>query len=86
MATAQLGIGGSSSPMMNMPQITSLDVQCEKSGMTVDIEFSQPFDGIIFSKGHFSNDACRLVIHYIYIFMLSCNIYASLYDAALIFK
>ncbi|XP_042221925.1 uncharacterized protein LOC121866368 isoform X2 [Homarus americanus] len=47
--------------MANMPQITSLDVQCEKSGMTVNVEFSLPFDGVIFSKGHFSNPACRYV-------------------------
>lgn len=45
--------------MANMPQITGLDVQCEKSGMTVNVQFSQPFNGVIFSKGHFSNPACR---------------------------
>ncbi len=42
-----------------MPQITKMDVQCAKTGMTVDIEFNAPFNGIIFSKGHFSDPACR---------------------------
>ena len=45
--------------MPNMPQITKMDVQCAKSGMTVDIEFNVPFNGIIFSKGHFSDPTCR---------------------------
>ena len=45
--------------MMNMPQISKMEVQCAKSGMAVDVEFDQPFDGIIFSKGHFSDPACR---------------------------
>jgi len=51
----------SGSAAMMMPQITSLDVQCEKSGMTVDVTFSIPFNGVIFSKGHFSNPRCRYV-------------------------
>jgi len=42
-----------------MPQITDLEVSCEKSGMTVELSFSSPFNGLIFSKGHFSNPACR---------------------------
>ena len=36
-----------------------LEVSCEKSGMTVSLEFSAPFNGLIFSKGHYSNPACR---------------------------
>ena len=40
-------------------QITGLDVTCEKSGMTVNLQFSAPFNGVVFSKGHFSNPACR---------------------------
>jgi hypothetical protein len=39
--------------------MTGLDVTCEKSGMAVSLEFSAPFNGVIFSKGHFSNPACR---------------------------
>ncbi|XP_066940239.1 adhesive plaque matrix protein-like isoform X1 [Macrobrachium rosenbergii] len=61
-AAGQLSLGNDVElvpAMANMAQITSLDVQCEKSGMTVNVEFSQPFDGVIFSKGHFSNPACR---------------------------
>jgi len=43
----------------NMPQITGLDVTCEKTGMIVSLQFSAPFNGVVFSKGHFSNPACR---------------------------
>merc|ERR1719367_767038 len=42
-----------------MPQITGLDVTCEKTGMIVNLQFSSPFNGVVFSKGHFSNPACR---------------------------
>lgn len=38
-----------------------MEVQCSKNGMSVDVEFDLPFDGIIFSKGHFSDPACRYV-------------------------
>ncbi|XP_013778928.1 uncharacterized protein LOC106463446 [Limulus polyphemus] len=55
----QLDIGRS--PAAMMPQITSLDVQCEKTGMTVHVEFDRPYNGIIFSKGHYSTASCRYV-------------------------
>jgi len=29
--------------------------------MTVNLQFSAPFNGVVFSKGHFSNPACRYV-------------------------
>jgi hypothetical protein len=48
--------------MMNMAMITDLDVICDKAGMTVTIDFSQPFNGIIFSKGYYSDPACRSVL------------------------
>ena len=41
-----------------MPQIVALDVKCEKNLMKVRIEFDKPFNGIIFSKGHYSNAHC----------------------------
>merc|ERR1719438_381998 len=44
-----------------MPQITGLDVTCEKTGMIVNLQFSAPFNGVVFSKGHFSNPACRYI-------------------------
>jgi len=44
-----------------MPQITGLDVTCEKTGMVVNLQFSAPFNGVVFSKGHFSNPSCRYV-------------------------
>ncbi|XP_030378899.1 uncharacterized protein LOC115627386 [Scaptodrosophila lebanonensis] len=59
-----LSVGGSSSneiwasPVQDMPKIISLDVKCEKSGMKVFVQFDKPFNGIVFSKGHYSNMNC----------------------------
>jgi len=47
--------------MMNMATITDLQVACDKTGMSVTIDFSQPFNGIIYSKGFYSDDRCRYV-------------------------
>jgi len=47
--------------MMNMATITDLQVACDKTGMSVTIDFSQPFNGIIYSKGFYSDDRCRHV-------------------------
>lgn len=41
-----------------MPRIVSLDVKCEKNLMKVFIEFDKPFNGVIFSKGHYANSNC----------------------------
>ena len=53
------GVAGAQGGPANMPQITGLDVTCEKTGMMVSLQFSAPFNGVVFSKGHFSNPACR---------------------------
>ncbi|XP_048512758.1 uncharacterized protein LOC105687529 [Athalia rosae] len=55
-----VGPGGESWPVAtpNMPKIISLDVKCEKSSMKVYLGFDQPFYGIVFSKGHYSNVNC----------------------------
>jgi len=45
-------------PQQDMPKITSLDVQCEKNLMKVSLKFDKPFNGVIFSKGHFSDLNC----------------------------
>jgi hypothetical protein len=45
-------------PMPEMPKIVHLDVKCEKNLMKVAIEFDKPFNGIIFSKGHYSYGNC----------------------------
>jgi len=45
-------------PTHDMPRIVSLDVKCEKNLMKVSIEFDQPFNGVIFSKGHYANVNC----------------------------
>ncbi|XP_074596088.1 uncharacterized protein LOC141851266 [Brevipalpus obovatus] len=45
-------------PAPEMPKISHLDVKCEKNLMKVAIEFDKPFNGIIFSKGHYSHSTC----------------------------
>lgn len=40
------------------PRITHLDVKCEKNLMKVFLEFDRPFNGVIFSKGHYSYPNC----------------------------
>jgi len=45
-------------PVQDMPRIVSLDVKCEKNLMKVFIEFDKPFNGVIFSKGHYANSNC----------------------------
>ncbi|XP_025837047.1 uncharacterized protein LOC112906669, partial [Agrilus planipennis] len=45
-------------PVSDKPKIISLDVKCEKNLMKVYIGFDQPFYGIVFSKGHYSNIHC----------------------------
>ena len=39
-------------------KVTHLDVKCEKNLMKVAIEFDRPFNGVIFSKNHFSQPHC----------------------------
>lgn len=46
------------SPVTDTPKITALDVKCEKNGMKVHLLFDKPFFGIVFSKGHYSNNNC----------------------------
>ncbi|CAG2115908.1 unnamed protein product, partial [Medioppia subpectinata] len=42
-----------------VPQISSLNVQCDRTGMRVAVNFDTPFNGIIFSKGHYADLGCR---------------------------
>lgn len=42
----------------DLAKIVHLDVKCEKNFMKVSVEFDRPFNGIIFSKGHFSQPNC----------------------------
>ncbi|XP_022253032.1 uncharacterized protein LOC111088153 [Limulus polyphemus] len=48
-------------PITAMPQITTLDVRCERTGMTVNVQFDRPYNGIIFSKGYYSIPSCQYV-------------------------
>lgn len=43
------------------PHIHEINVDCSKDMMTITIEFNRPFNGIIYSKGHFSTPECRYV-------------------------
>ncbi|XP_001121500.1 uncharacterized protein LOC725683 isoform X2 [Apis mellifera] len=43
------------------PHIHSLDVECSKTMMTINIEFNRAFDGVIYSKGFYTNPECRYV-------------------------
>ncbi|XP_022249301.1 uncharacterized protein LOC106465655 [Limulus polyphemus] len=49
-------------PAGQMPQILNIDVQCQKETMAVRIEFSSPFNGVIYSKGYYSNTNCIYVV------------------------
>ncbi|XP_076334643.1 uncharacterized protein LOC143238378 [Tachypleus tridentatus] len=44
-----------------MAQIVSIEVQCQKESMSIKIEFSLPFNGIIYSKGYFSDSSCQYI-------------------------
>ena len=57
----QAGQGGNEPwPLIapDTPKIIHLDVKCEKNLMKVAVEFDKPFNGIIFSKGHYSHGNC----------------------------
>ncbi|XP_053207324.1 cuticlin-4-like [Panonychus citri] len=41
-----------------VPLIKGIHVRCEKSSMSVKIDFDRPFYGVIFSKGHYSDPKC----------------------------
>ncbi|CAH0552196.1 unnamed protein product [Brassicogethes aeneus] len=43
------------------PHIHEINVDCGKEMMTINIEFNRQFDGIIYSKGFYSNPDCRYV-------------------------
>ncbi|KAL0118408.1 hypothetical protein PUN28_009220 [Cardiocondyla obscurior] len=43
------------------PHIHSLDVECSKTMMTINIEFNRAYDGLIYSKGFFMNPDCTYV-------------------------
>jgi len=45
----------------NMPRVTELGVVCSLDGMTVNLQFSAPFNGIVYSKGFYDNPQCRYV-------------------------
>lgn len=42
-------------------KIEKLNVQCSQQGIQVTVDFDSPFDGLIYSRGHFSDPKCRYV-------------------------
>ena len=40
------------------PKITNIQVQCKTTSIQVRMDFDQPFHGMVFSKGHFSDQNC----------------------------
>lgn len=44
-----------------MTQIQSLEVMCGKDHMDVHLSFTQPFEGIVFSKGQYGDPRCVYV-------------------------
>nr|CAD7263030.1 unnamed protein product [Timema shepardi] len=53
--------GGGEESEGHPPHIHEIDVQCAKDQMTINLEFNTPFDGVIYSKGFYSQPACRYV-------------------------
>ncbi|XP_018396954.1 PREDICTED: uncharacterized protein LOC108775164 [Cyphomyrmex costatus] len=43
------------------PHIHSINVECSKTMMTINIEFNRVFNGIIYSKGYYTNPECNYV-------------------------
>lgn len=44
-----------------MPAIQSLEVMCGKDHMDVHLSFTQPFEGIVSSKGQYGDPRCVYV-------------------------
>ncbi|KAF2363101.1 Zona pellucida domain [Trinorchestia longiramus] len=44
-----------------MPALQTLNAKCGRKGMTVQVAFDQPFPGIIYSKGFYSDRSCNYV-------------------------
>lgn len=38
--------------------IHRLDINCNNDGISVSLEFNSPFDGVVYSKGHFNDPRC----------------------------
>ncbi|XP_048505752.1 uncharacterized protein LOC105692110 isoform X2 [Athalia rosae] len=43
------------------PHIHAIDVECSKTMMTINIEFNRAFDGVIYSKGFYTDSNCQYV-------------------------
>lgn len=60
-------------------------MKCEKNLMKVNIEFDRPFNGLVFSKGHYSDPKCvhlpagkKIYILNYYCFIIIINQFHSL--------
>ena len=42
----------------DVAKIENIAVQCEKTFIKVEVKFDRPFSGMIYSKGHYSEQGC----------------------------
>lgn len=55
------GASVSDEDLKHPPHIHAIDVECSKTMMTINIEFNRAFDGVIYSKGYYTDQNCRYV-------------------------
>ena len=44
----------------DVAKIENIAVQCEKTFIKVEVKFDRPFSGMIYSKGHYSDQGCYI--------------------------
>ncbi|OQV21370.1 hypothetical protein BV898_04579 [Hypsibius exemplaris] len=53
------GLGAGPTPDSPLPKLTSIQADCvNPQFIKVSVEFDRPFDGIIYTKGHFTDETC----------------------------
>ncbi|XP_022246325.1 uncharacterized protein LOC106463178 [Limulus polyphemus] len=75
LATAQENSLWANGKPESMPKLVTLDVVCGKDHMSVHLEFSAPFYGHVFSKGHYGHDNCVYVKPHSGLTYVDFNIY-----------
>ncbi|XP_015510532.1 uncharacterized protein LOC107217492 isoform X1 [Neodiprion lecontei] len=60
-SVAEAGSSITEEDLKHPPHIHEIDVQCSKTMMTINIEFNRAFDGVIYSKGFYTDQNCRYV-------------------------
>jgi hypothetical protein len=64
-------------PKVSKPNILSIEAKCSKEAIHVRITYDKPFDGIIYTKGHYNDISCHFAGHrsgqLVYEFLLEVN-------------